>query len=46
MDKLDWMSDSTKQKANEKMFAITKKTGYPDKWRNYSNVTIAKDKIF
>ena len=40
------MSDSTKQKAKEKLFAITKKIGYPDKWRNYSNVTIEKNKYF
>ena len=46
IDKLDWMSDSTKQKAKEKLFAITKKVGYPDKWRDYSNVAIAKDKYF
>ncbi len=46
IDKLDWMSDSTKQKAKEKLFAITKKIGYPDKWRDYSNVTIVKDKYF
>ena len=46
MDKLDWMSDSTKQKAKEKLFAITKKIGYPDKWRNYNNVTVAKNKYF
>ncbi|MEO5891287.1 MAG: M13 family metallopeptidase [Ferruginibacter sp.] len=46
MDKLDWMSDSTKQKAKEKLFAITKKIGYPAKWRDYSHVTIAKDKYF
>lgn len=46
IDKLDWMSDSTKQKAKEKLFAITKKIGYPDKWRDYSNVTIARDKYF
>lgn len=46
MDKLDWMSDITKQKAKEKLFAITKKIGYPDKWRDYSNVNIAKDKYF
>jgi putative endopeptidase len=46
IDKLDWMSDSTKQKAKEKLFAITKKIGYPDKWRDYSNVTVAKDKYF
>lgn len=46
IDKLDWMSDSTKQKAKEKLFAITKKIGYPDKWRDYSNVTIVRDKYF
>ncbi len=43
---LDWMSDSTKQKAREKLFAITKKIGYPDKWRDYSGVTIVRDKYF
>lgn len=46
MDKLDWMSDSTKQKAKEKLFAMTKKIGYPDKWRDYSNVTIVKGDYF
>lgn len=46
IEKLDWMSDSTKQKAKEKLFAITKKIGYPDKWRDYSNVTIVKGKYF
>ena len=46
IDKLDWMTDSTKQKAKEKLFAITKKIGYPDKWRDYNNVTIAKGKYF
>jgi putative endopeptidase len=46
IDKLDWMSDSTKQKAKEKLFAITKKIGYPDKWRDYSNVTVFRDKFF
>ena len=46
IDKLDWMSDSTKLKAKEKLFAITKKIGYPDKWRDYSHVIIVKDKYF
>lgn len=46
IDNLDWMSDSTKQKAKEKLFAITKKIGYPDKWRDYGNVTIVRDKYF
>ncbi|MDQ6815775.1 MAG: M13 family metallopeptidase [Bacteroidota bacterium] len=46
IDKLDWMSDSTKQKSKEKLFSITKKIGYPDKWRDYSNVNIVKGKYF
>jgi putative endopeptidase len=46
IDKLDWMSDSTKIKSKEKLFAITKKIGYPDKWRDYSNVNIVKNKYF
>lgn len=43
---LDWMSDSTKQKAKEKLYAITKKIGYPDKWRDYGNVQIDRAKYF
>ncbi|MBU0696761.1 MAG: M13 family metallopeptidase [Bacteroidetes bacterium] len=46
IDNLDWMSDSTKQKAKEKLFAITKKIGYPDKWRDYSDVTIVRNQYF
>jgi putative endopeptidase len=43
---LDWMSDSTKQKAKEKLYAITKKIGYPDKWRDYDKVKIERTKYF
>ncbi len=46
IDNLDWMSDSTKQKAKEKLTAITKKIGYPEKWRDYSGVTVEKNKYF
>jgi putative endopeptidase len=46
IDQLTWMSDSTKQKAKEKLFAITKKIGYPDKWRDYSHVTVIRNKYF
>jgi putative endopeptidase len=46
IDKLDWMSDSTKLNAKEKLLSITKKIGYPDKWRDYSSVVIVKDKYF
>ncbi|MGY2134649.1 M13 family metallopeptidase [Hymenobacter sp. HD11105] len=40
---LDWMSDSTKQKALVKLAKINKKVGYPDKWRDYSTLKIARD---
>jgi putative endopeptidase len=42
----DWMSDSTKQKAKEKLYTFIKKIGYPDKWRDYSKVTIDRNKFF
>ena len=44
--KLDWMSDSTKAKAKEKLLAFTEKIGYPDKWRDYSNVIVKRDAYF
>ena len=40
IQKLDWMSDSTKQKAISKLSGIKKKVGYPDKWRDYSALKI------
>jgi putative endopeptidase len=43
---VDWMSDSTKQKAKEKLYAIAKKIGYPDKWRDYGKVQIDRTKYF
>ena len=46
IDNLDWMSDSTKAKAKEKLEAFTEKIGYPDKWRDYSNVEVKRDAYF
>ncbi|MEP6711246.1 MAG: M13 family metallopeptidase [Ferruginibacter sp.] len=40
ISKLSWMSDSTKQKAYEKLGKITRKVGYPDKWKDFSNLKI------
>ncbi len=37
---LTWMSDSTKQQAFTKLHSITNKIGYPDRWRDYSALTI------
>lgn len=46
VNKLEWMSDSTKAKAIEKLHAFTTKIGYPDKWRDYSAVKVARDTYF
>lgn len=40
IDNLTWMSDTTKVRAKEKLAAFTVKIGYPDKWRDYSDLTI------
>ncbi|QIX61744.1 M13 family metallopeptidase [Hymenobacter sp. BT18] len=40
IQQLDWMSDSTKQKAQSKLTKITRKVGYPDKWKDYSSLKI------
>ena len=40
---VDWMSDSTKQEALAKLNKITVKIGYPNKWRDYSGLSISKD---
>jgi putative endopeptidase len=43
---LPWMGEETKQKALEKLHGIVNKIGYPDKWRYYSSVKIARDDYF
>lgn len=40
---LTWMSDETKAKAQEKLNTFHVKIGYPDKWKDYSNLEIKKD---
>jgi len=42
IERLEWMSPETKKKALEKLDAFTKKIAYPDKWKDYSDVTINK----
>ena len=37
---LDWMSDATKAKAQEKLASFRVKIGYPDKWKDYSTLAI------
>ncbi|HEY4799477.1 MAG TPA: M13 family metallopeptidase [Bacteroidia bacterium] len=39
----DWMSDSTKKQALAKLDKVMKKLGYPDKWKDYSSLSISRD---
>ncbi len=43
IESLTWMTPATKKQAEIKLKAITNKIGYPDKWRDYSSVTIKRD---
>jgi putative endopeptidase len=38
--RLSWMSDSTKQRAYNKLATLTRKVGYPDKWKDFSALQI------
>jgi len=40
---LDWMSEDTKVEARKKLDAFRRNIGYPEKWRDYSSVTIKRD---
>jgi predicted metalloendopeptidase len=42
---LPWMTDTTKKQAEIKLKAIDNKIGYPDKWRDYSNLTIRRGNL-
>jgi putative endopeptidase len=42
IERLSWMSDSTKTKALAKLASVRKKVGYPDKWRDYSSMNISR----
>jgi endothelin-converting enzyme/putative endopeptidase len=39
---LSWMTPETKKQALDKLEHITNKIGYPDKWRDYSTLTIVR----
>jgi endothelin-converting enzyme/putative endopeptidase len=46
IDTLDWMGPATKVKAKEKLHAVANKIGYPDKWRDYSKLTVVRGDAF
>lgn len=43
IQKLEWMNDSTKQKALEKLSKLKAHLGYPDKWKDFSTMEIKRD---
>jgi predicted metalloendopeptidase len=45
IDTLDWMGPESKKGAQDKLAKLMPKIGYPDKWRDYSTLTIAKDDL-
>lgn len=46
IERVEWMSPETKAKAIEKLQAITKKIGYPDKWEAYEGLDIVRDSYY
>ncbi len=46
MKKLDWMSPATKKKAVVKLRAMTRKIGYPTKWKGYKGLVLKKNDYF
>ena len=46
IEQLDWMSPATKKEALRKLHTVRNKIGYPEKWRDYSSLTIKPDDYF
>lgn len=46
IENLEWMSDTTKRQALEKLSTFRAKIGYPDKWRDYSALEIKNDSLW
>jgi putative endopeptidase len=45
IDRVDWMSAETKARAHAKLDQFTVKIAYPDKWRDYSALTVSPDDL-
>jgi len=43
IDTAPWMSEQTKKAANLKLAAVVDRIGYPDKWRDYRALVVARD---
>lgn len=42
LDEQAWMSDATKKTAKAKLHMVADKIGYPDRWRDYTNLTVVR----
>ena len=45
IETLDWMTPETKKQAQLKLSKMKAKIGYPDKWRDYSSLKIARNDL-
>ncbi len=45
LEQLEWMGQSTRQEALQKLALITTKIGYPDRWKDYGSVDIRPDDL-
>lgn len=46
LDTLPWMSEETKEQAHAKLEKFTPKIGYPDKWRDYSDLVVVEGEAY
>jgi putative endopeptidase len=45
IESLEWMSPETRKRALDKLDRFTPKVGYPDRWRDYSTLTVDRDDL-
>jgi len=46
LDALDWMTPATKKRAHAKLAAFAPRIGYPDRWHDYTGLTMKADDLF
>lgn len=46
IDRLSWMSETTKTKAKDKLASLSVKIGFPDKWKDYSGISVNPEKSY
>ena len=46
IERLDWMSPATKAEALKKLSKLTTKVGYPNRWKDYSALTVRADDLY